>query len=1013
MFDWNKQADGASAASAKGAERKVNEGSLKQQSSGSIQEPKPAGPGPSVMQNRQGYCSCCHVHYSNLEQHVYSSQHRLFATYCRNRLGTASLMERFLQDVLQHHPSRYHDNRPTYDDMPLPSSLLVPRDESLLSVEALEKEGTACRGEEPSTDSGFTAESGCLISQRLQEEPKETSMPAASVPRIERGQEHSLGTSQHTTGIPSSTKTPLQAEGVRTEGSSHKSPCAAVNLLSHLFPAGHFPPTPPVTAKNIRCSAMPDLVSSSTYEQTKQGICNQDGFLHSNSSPILWSAQSRTVSHESPIHSQGNSLISGQLLWKQDGSQPQDETRISDVCLRDTRDPVGKSSSLVFRAAPQLAGKKERKVSQRDETSVDEIIEEVILKYCYETAPKELPRKDEESNSCINILSLLDRSSLHGSDMSFDCDAAVQSGAPPLKSAVKNLELLKEAQVNLQDEGYGTQLSSVLQSNSVQQAVEADEGVSSKEPVLPDLPHVPPSFVGKTWSQIMREEDLKIEALVRDFREGRFRCHFDSESLANCARRGVRKKKQKVGRRSDTNTANKIEAETAQGLPEFNGVLTAGSDFSNSLVTSETRPVPETKKPQKRTWRLASRCQVVKVSHGTQTSLVHYPIVKQKIVRKGQNPPGQKAGLVWSENDKTPNMKTRLCALKLPESYTKIMSPLQPQTVVYVLSCPEMKPFRSKAVDAPQMRRSHHSTDSKESVRYKYKQCSIKYYDPLTNRVLKTPPKNTAGEKAKKPPHVRQLFRSLSLDANRKKQADMQQGGVPSKLFNSLDFHNSSASFGLDPVKENDTHSGHRTDMSSVSTEKPECLVCNNSEKSYKHLVLSSRPPRRSQWEDDFTRALLNRKEVNPPLKSLVADCLEKGNPKTAWQRRKGNSREPGFSKKTLGPVFVRHRSSRKQPSRTSTQQSERRKISSSALKSSALPINRHQTKKTTVGKHLKKEKPDTNKLKVVRKPKRTFLNTTAIMGVPEKRRRAATRASLKIKKWEVNGDTGLHCTVK
>uniref|UniRef100_A0ACB8FZW6 Uncharacterized protein n=1 Tax=Sphaerodactylus townsendi TaxID=933632 RepID=A0ACB8FZW6_9SAUR len=901
--------------------------------------------------------------------------------------------------------------RPTYDDIPLPSSLLLPRDESILSVEALEKERSAGRGEEPSTDSGFTAESGCLISQRSQEESKEALMPATSIQKLARGHKHSLGTSQHTT------KPPLKAECVHMEGSSHKAPFTAVNLSPHSFPISHFPPTPPVTAKNIRCSLIPDLASKSRYDQTKQGLCNQEGLLNSNSSPVLWSAQSRTVSHESPICSQGNSLISGQLL-KPDSSQPQDATQIANFCLRDTRNPVGKSGSLTFRAAPQLAGKKGSRLSRRDETSVDEIIEEVILKYCYETLPKELPWKDDENYSCANILSLLDHDSLHNSDMSFDCDAAVQSEATPPKAAMKNLELLKEVQVHLQDKSYGTQLSCVLQNNSVQQAVEVEEDVSSKEPVLPDLPHVPPSFVGKTWSQIMHEDDMKIEALVRDFREGRFRCHFDTESLANCARRRARKKKREAGRRSNTSTPQKTETETAQGLPEFNGELTAGSDFSNSSVISETQQILETRRPQKRTWRLASRCQVVKVSHGTQTSLVHYPIVKQKIIRRGQNPPDPKANFVWSENEKTPNMKTRLCALKLPESYTKIMSPLQPQTVVYVLSCPEVKPLKSKVVDAPKTRRSHHSTDSKESVRYKYKQCSIKYYDPLTNRVLKTPPRSIAGEKSKKPPHVRQLFRSLSLDANRKKKADVQQECVPSKSFHLLDFHNSSASFTPDPVKENDMNSGQRADTSFISAEKSECLVCSNSEKSYKHLILSPLNSHRTQRDDDFKPTSLKRKEVNSPLKSLVVDCLERGNPKTAWRRRKGASRESGFSKKTLGSVFVRHslvrRSSRKQPSRTPTQPSKgKRKISSSALKTSPSPVSEHQMKKTTVGKHLKKEKPDAKKLKVARKPKRTFLNTAAIMGVPDKRQRPATRTSLKIKKWEVNGDRGLHCTVK
>ncbi|XP_078235692.1 DBF4-type zinc finger-containing protein 2 isoform X4 [Pogona vitticeps] len=111
MFDWNKQADETSPASAQGIEIKGIEESVQQESSTSLSIQGPELSGLPVMQSRQGYCSCCHVHYNNLEQHVYSSQHRHFATYCRNRMGTTSLMERFLQDVLQHHPYRYQDNR--------------------------------------------------------------------------------------------------------------------------------------------------------------------------------------------------------------------------------------------------------------------------------------------------------------------------------------------------------------------------------------------------------------------------------------------------------------------------------------------------------------------------------------------------------------------------------------------------------------------------------------------------------------------------------------------------------------------------------------------------------------------------------------------------------------------------------------------------------------------------------------------------------------------------------------
>ncbi|XP_051642790.1 DBF4-type zinc finger-containing protein 2 isoform X5 [Manacus candei] len=112
MFDRIRRSDEASASSAQGIQRHGAEGSLRQDSSSSSQArgQEHAWPGVSTVQNRQGYCNCCHVHYSNLEQHVFSSQHRHFTTYCRNRTGTSSLMERFLQDVLQHHPHRYHDN---------------------------------------------------------------------------------------------------------------------------------------------------------------------------------------------------------------------------------------------------------------------------------------------------------------------------------------------------------------------------------------------------------------------------------------------------------------------------------------------------------------------------------------------------------------------------------------------------------------------------------------------------------------------------------------------------------------------------------------------------------------------------------------------------------------------------------------------------------------------------------------------------------------------------------------
>ncbi|KFP80764.1 DBF4-type zinc finger-containing protein 2, partial [Apaloderma vittatum] len=162
-------------------------------------------PGVSTVQNRQGYCDCCHVHYSNLEQHVFSSQHRHFTTYCRNRMGTSSLMERFLQDVLQHHPHRYHDNRPTYDDIPLPVTPEAARI-SCPSPEEMEKKRKRDRQEIASRDQksiGDICSSAPCLSH---EGTKKTSVRQAFIQKLERRQEHVKKISQQSTGIFSNEK---------------------------------------------------------------------------------------------------------------------------------------------------------------------------------------------------------------------------------------------------------------------------------------------------------------------------------------------------------------------------------------------------------------------------------------------------------------------------------------------------------------------------------------------------------------------------------------------------------------------------------------------------------------------------------------------------------------------------------------------------------------------------------------------------------------------------------------
>ncbi|KAM9334340.1 uncharacterized protein ABDE67_022069 [Symphorus nematophorus] len=84
-------------------------------------------------------CGYCRVLYSNLDQHLSSLRHQdsvrassrgssTVSSASRSRTKL-SLLERFLQDVLQHHPHRYKDPRPSHADLPSVSAPLLPREE--------------------------------------------------------------------------------------------------------------------------------------------------------------------------------------------------------------------------------------------------------------------------------------------------------------------------------------------------------------------------------------------------------------------------------------------------------------------------------------------------------------------------------------------------------------------------------------------------------------------------------------------------------------------------------------------------------------------------------------------------------------------------------------------------------------------------------------------------------------------------------------------------------------------
>ncbi|KAG5852285.1 DBF4-type zinc finger-containing protein 2 [Anguilla anguilla] len=675
-----------------------------EQNTGNTARPQPV-PGPSsAAPPRQGFCSCCQVLYSSVEQHILSSRHREVVRSARTHVTSNSLMERFLQDVIQHHPHRYNDTRPTHADLPSLSSPLVPREELSDIYCALEDDGdtVGTREEMPSSD-----EESCQLVYM------EDVCSAVVL-----GQWGGRSTPVH----------------LARSGSSRE-----VNLKSGVDP-------PPVNKDSPTQGFMHRTSVSSALAQHT-----------STNSPLAQPCSSQALPPGQPCSPQVH--LHRKAHKKTD--RPRSRTSSSVNILPPPKCSGSKQPFLHLESksptvwssaqAPLRNTPRSRTASSKCSDTMENVIEEVIEKYCYGRSPKK--REGDEDSFHLGSIT---KPNFSDSGTSMEWDTPALAALEASKAEVKDVGCLMEVHINLEDQMYKTQLDTAL--NLLPRPEEGKKAVAAQieehkiEEVLPVLPHMPQSFIGKTWSQIMYEDDLKIESMVREFREGHFRCYFETESLA------------KYGKRSKKGKIQKEHPEDEEW---------GCGDILPLMDHPEEEPVCHRvlrRRAGRRTWRLASRCQVVKVSHSTQTNPLTSPVVKHKVLEKTSMSlmdlePQQGVSL-----ERTPDMKTRLCALKLPESYSKIMSPLQAKTVVYVLSSPDSGQGSLKPVTIKRTGRKRKSSDSDNAFKYKYKKTPLKYYDPLTNRILKTPPKGVAIGKPKPFPHVRQLFRSLSPDINKEKQ---------------------------------------------------------------------------------------------------------------------------------------------------------------------------------------------------------------------------------------------------
>ncbi|XP_058563601.1 DBF4-type zinc finger-containing protein 2 isoform X3 [Neofelis nebulosa] len=335
-----------------------------------------------------------------------------------------------------------------------------------------------------------------------------------------------------------------------------------------------------------------------------------------------------------------------------------------------------------------------------------------------------LKHADRESRSCEPC----------GSGMSFQCDRSLQSDSGQPQQAVSKKEGFKKRSVDLKGKKGDSRSGPVLRVASVRNREKAKEVIEDNpdEPVLEALPHVPPSFVGKTWSQIMREDDMKINALVKEFKEGRFHCYFDDD----CETRKVKKKNLNKGKKI---TWADVSQDTAAIQVFSDGDDNAGGisdtdDFSVALDKPSHHPTA--KRPYEQSWRVASRCQAVKVSHGTQTNLTKESATKAS--GPEEDSPTRKRLLL--QKDRQMRNRVQIGTLDFPETCTKVLKPLQPNALVYVISS-NMKFQNGESFNfAKKYLGGRSSRDV--SIQYKYKRRSFDYYDPLNKKIVTSPPES-------------------------------------------------------------------------------------------------------------------------------------------------------------------------------------------------------------------------------------------------------------------------------
>uniref|UniRef100_A0A8C0TVA2 Uncharacterized protein n=1 Tax=Canis lupus familiaris TaxID=9615 RepID=A0A8C0TVA2_CANLF len=379
------------------------------------------------------------------------AQHRYLTTQNRQRMGTTSLMERFLQDVLRHHPYHSQESRSTQNERLLTNTAsppeVVPVDDSV-SEEATEdaagvKGDSSTKGFEPSKE---------LHSRpsKSQEYIQGVSVRPSVIQKLEKGQQQPLGF-VHKIGSGVKEFNPVGIGQATHTRRSLICPSVISSAPSSCLAGSSY--DRPVTTKPTK---LPAAASSETVRKCDPN--KADRYLEqpdrgSRNPGLSSNLETSSVSYQKPKESTRKSLgISSDKLIIQEDIKSQRKTLSAGAKGRDF---VGMEDSLKSESLSKLAVNQAISLNKTGMPSNKGVFEDATAKH-REKFFSGMGPTQEEKHLVFNKSAFLEQKSSVISEVKF-ARGSLQSVSNPPEEAAQ--DLWKEEQIDQEEKNYESRAS--------------------------------------------------------------------------------------------------------------------------------------------------------------------------------------------------------------------------------------------------------------------------------------------------------------------------------------------------------------------------------------------------------------------------------------------------------------------------------------------------------------------------------------------------------------------------